>query len=305
MTDDTPLQQTDTEPVNGRLMWMQTRRDDQGQLHTLLILEHHLGRLRIWCSPATTMPPSLEHWSAYRVDGHWCTGRSGPLYAARTVTGLDTLTNAAALIPMSACPLPEELAALTRLVEAIQTPALKAFLNQLLSEPAIAGPFVAIPASRQHHHAYPGGLLAHSVDCARLAGQMLTDRPQAETELAWVAALLHDIGKIRTLAGDGRRTPLGFTVDHDALTLEILAPGLSGLEQAWPEGAIALRTLLQGRANWRGQAPRYPVCEAVRAADRLSAAQDAADQAFAGTADWRNLSDPLGGDRYWRLVSAA
>jgi len=296
---------TGGEPVAGRILWKQISYDGQGYLHTLLVLGNQHGQVRVWCAPTTLLSTPLDNWIACTARGYWCAGHSGPLYAADQVNSIDQWDNAAQLLPISECPLPDLLPSLVQLVDDFQTPVIKNCLNKLLSMPAIARPLMALPASRQHHHAYPGGLLKHSLECARLAAALLPDQSVAEKELVQLAALVHDIGKIRTLERDGQRSELGFAVDHDTLTLEMLAPILQALEQDWYEGAVALRTLLQHRHPRWNQAPRYPACEAIRAADRMSASQGAANQAFEGLANWRNLSEPLAGDRYWRLVSAS
>ncbi len=46
------------------------------------------------------------------------------------------------------------------------TPVLQTFAQRVLHDPAIAVPFATLPASRAHHHARPGGLLTHSLECA-------------------------------------------------------------------------------------------------------------------------------------------
>src|SRR5690606_37793335 len=67
-----------------------------------------------------------------------------------------------------------------------------------------------LPASESHHHAYPGGLLDHSLEIvayalklrqSRLLPAGTTPEEQAEQSEAWTtaiayAALLHDIGKL-------------------------------------------------------------------------------------------------------------
>lgn len=103
--------------------------------------------------------------------------------------------------------------------------------------------------------------------------------------LATVAALLRDVGKVRTLAGDMTRTPLGRHVRHEALTLEVLASHLAWLDGLWPAGAVLLRHLLTAELRCDQAPPARAALELVRAADRISAAE-------APTGTW---IEPLGG----------
>ena len=105
--------------------------------------------------------------------------------------------------------------------------------------------FQRIPASRSFHHCEASGLLAHSIECAFIAGQTAFSLlSRAEAKLTMVAALFHDIGKCRTHQSSGYTSTLGQYIPHEALTLELLAPSLSQLEVKWPQGANILRCLL-------------------------------------------------------------
>jgi hypothetical protein len=102
-----------------------------------------------------------------------------------------------------------------------------------------------------------------------------------------VAALLHDIGKIRTLRPNLRLTDEGFLLQHDDLTLEVLAPSLRELDASWPTGASDLRYLWSFlKAKRERPIPRITIAEAVLAADRISAGIDNQSRAFASHPGW-------------------
>lgn len=143
--------------------------------------------------------------------------------------------------------LPRKLAAnpnwLDRLInlrESITSTALGKFIDMLFSDNDIALAFIQVPASKNFHHNHLGGLLAHSVEVAEITGQQ-SYKNNDEREIAVVAALLHDIGKVRTLKPDISTTQLGKMVAHDDLTLEICASALKELDKTWPEASYTMR----------------------------------------------------------------
>lgn len=177
------------------------------------------------------------------------------------------------------------------------------FLEHAFNDPALTTRFLTLPASQQHHHARPGGLAEHSMEVAVSVNRLLQDQDEAQRVLASVAGLLHDFGKTTTHQGDGRRTATGHVLDHEALTLELLAPALKALEAMWFDGALALRYLLSGTHSARNtQRPLMPALIAIRSADQLSAAHDAQRQAFHDKPAWHrfaSLDIPGPPSRFW------
>ncbi len=175
------------------------------------------------------------------------------------------------LIPQSLCPIPWLLFYLDASVAHLTQPILREFVLKVLATDGLAFPFVSAPASLNHHHNYPGGLLQHSLECVQNVSQS-GKFSELQKQMGIVAALFHDIGKILTLTSDMRRTTLGRTMDHDKLALEVLAPHLRWLDERWPEGGAQIRYLLTWRkGRWDDMVPRWPVAEALQRADRKSA----------------------------------
>ena len=186
-------------------------------------------------------------------------------------TGLRRPEDIIRLIPRSLCPLPWLMPFLEALLGQLKTLALRQFLGDVLADDAIAFPFVSCPASLSYHHNYPGGLLRHSFECVQMV-ERYKEFASVKKELGMVAALFHDIGKVLTMTPQMRLTSLGRSIDHDKLTLEVLAPFLRRLDQDWPEGASELRYLMTWRPGRRDPGiPKTPLANAVLAADRVSA----------------------------------
>jgi 3'-5' exoribonuclease len=211
-----------------------------------------------------------------------------------------TPVNPLNLIPDSFCPKPELLTQLRNLVDSLSHDGIRQFVLSVLSDDEIVLPFVRLPASRNHHHALPGGLLEHSLSSAiKVADVMGKDHEQ--TELAIVGALLHDIAKVRTLATEGKLTPTGYLIGHDNMTLEVLAPHFKMLDQTYPDIALALRYIWTWKNDKnRNSIPCIAIAEVVAGVDRIDTAINVDKEVFMGKPDWQNASKYKGTSFRWR-----
>lgn len=187
------------------------------------------------------------------------------------------VTNAAALQSWEACPVGTRpaLATLVGFAQHLQPDILRTFLNRVLLDPRIASGLTTCKGSQQHHHHEPGGLLAHSVEVMEIVGDMTRARlSPLETAIAQVAALFHDLGKLRTI-GSGSVRPVHYLLaSHESQTSRLLDPHLEWLRARAPEIAAGLEYTLsylaQPRSS-RGHA-HFLAGELISAADRMSAA---------------------------------
>jgi hypothetical protein len=176
------------------------------------------------------------------------------------------------------------------LFDYISHPALKQFVGSVLSDTSIVFPFVSLPASRQHHHSAAGGLLDHSLECASIVSRSY-EFPEYEIELATVAALFHDVGKIRTLRSVGKHASAGHVLDHDALTLEVLAPHLQRLDSICTDAGLGLRYLWTWRNHQHGyRPPLLTIAETLTAADRISSGLNRQQTAFSEHPEWHQFA---------------
>jgi putative nucleotidyltransferase with HDIG domain len=184
----------------------------------------------------------------------------------------------------------ESLYQLFELVESLQTIPLRMFGRAVLSDLQLMKSFISIPASKRHHHSYPGGLLAHSLECAFIAAQNLDaiqDISKIEKEVTTVASLLHDIGKTQTI-GQVQHTSMGRLLDHEQLTLLVLAEPLNQLTQYWPKGAETLQYLLMW--NHKMGFCRYVGGNIIKLADQLSTSTSLRRMAFEGKPSYFHFS---------------
>lgn len=184
----------------------------------------------------------------------------------------------------------ESLYQLIVLVENCKTLAIKQFGLEILADIELIQNWVSLPASRNHHHAYPGGLLEHSLECAMLAkssASMLTEMSVREREVTIFAALLHDLGKTKTLSINGH-TSLGLLINHELLNLQILAKPLKKLSRTWQEGAECLQYLL----TWKAKMGfcKFIGGNIIQLADHISTSASIRRKAFDGKPDYYNFS---------------
>jgi len=120
-------------------------------------------------------------------------------------------------------------------------------------------------------------------------------------DLAVVGALLHDAGKVMTLHSQNF-SPEYVLLDHDALTLEALAPHLKHLDCISKETATALRYLWTWRHSRRARIhPALTIAEAITAADRISTGLDFEEGLFSGRPGWQTIvRSETNGSKLWR-----
>jgi len=175
-----------------------------------------------------------------------------------------------ATLPYTQCPRAEFLPDFASMILSVKHDGLRTLLVNTFGEDRITLPFIQVPASLNYHHNYSSGLLVHSLECARIISD-LSIFNQQDRDLGIAAALLHDLGKIKTIGIDFSRPEIGKSIDHEAITLELCAPALVQLDMEFPKLAIDLRHVLTCRSIKRwGHEAKLPIAHALQLADRLS-----------------------------------
>lgn len=236
------------------------------------------------------------------IKGYELEGDEAKLAHILHINPIDDLANLEVTqsLPRALCNTPSDLDRLIRIRRSIQSPALAKFLDTVLADEKIGLYFLQVSASRNFHHNEIGGLLAHSVEAAEIASQQKFDN-QGERDIAVVASLLHDIGKVKTINLNLSSTTLGKMVGHDDLILEICALALKELDKDWIDASCTLRHI------WSCATPgaRYgfeqnsKLVNIVKFADKLSVDTYNENQAFKSN----NQSTGLAWDGkkyYWR-----
>ena len=177
-------------------------------------------------------------------------------------------------LPMDICPAEGVFMGVLELIETLNVPPLYRMMVRIFREREVVDRYWTTPASARHHHAFPGGLAAHSLEVARdLASQSSLDRH--ERELCVAAGLLHDIGKLWSYTPDMFLNTAARAMGHELIGLSRLERELKVLEGEWPDGAYALRVVLSGCGRMRqdGSMPSALVAR-LKAADQRSCEQE-------------------------------
>lgn len=169
------------------------------------------------------------------------------------------------------------------LVSTIAETALVDFVNDVFSLREVYLHFWTCPASQDYHHAFRGGLAAHSIEMAERASRT----PYASSDdrdFAIVHALFHDIGKIMCYGKDGytNHQDLG----HELTGVVLLHDAFAALERRWEDGAIGLRSLMAGLWKNKGRHPILAVGKLVQAFDQASVEQDRRKNKGSGRQPW-------------------
>ncbi len=91
---------------------------------------------------------------------------------------------------------------LVGLVDVVADRHVKELIKAFLDDEDISQRLRKFPAAKNVHHAYPGGLLEHTVSCVKLAHRIADHYPQVDRDLLVAGAFFHDLGKIRELTGE-------------------------------------------------------------------------------------------------------
>ncbi|MDZ4078604.1 MULTISPECIES: hypothetical protein [Hydrocarboniphaga] len=256
------------------------REGSSGQLRLQLTLEDATGRVTAFVWPETRdsvvippLPCPVSVLACVQIFDN------KPQLKVQCLAGLASheVERATSLLPRHRCPeavLPA-FDRLARLESELPSP-LNGFLREALLDPMVGIPFLKCRGSVQHHHAFVGGLLAHStelLDLATEAARFLAPDDAWSPHLAQLGYLFHDLGKLRSV-GEVRRPMYALAVRHEMVTIELLAPHLRWLELRDLRLATGLRAVFDHLATpfSARKIPRYVIAEIVATLDQWSAA---------------------------------
>ena len=93
----------------------------------------------------------------------------------------------------------EMFAELRSWIASLTNPHLKALLETIFADPAVALAYRTAPAAKSVHHAWIGGLIEHVLSLCKLARFAAAHYPDVDFDLLLTGVILHDLGKISEL----------------------------------------------------------------------------------------------------------
>lgn len=126
----------------------------------------------------------------------------------------------------------EHLARLRELLATLSQPFLCRLATAYLEDEAFLQSFRLAAAAVTNHHAYPGGLLHHTVNMMELVRLIAPRYAELDTELLMMGAFLHDLGKIDELkaSGEVNYTDRGQMLGHIVIGIQRLGEKIQQVE---------------------------------------------------------------------------
>lgn len=207
----------------------------------------------------------------------------------------DVVLNGWSLLPDAACPVAGTVHRIKEFVAGVKAIPLRTFLTNVFQRRDVTNAFWTMPASGRDHHRCPGGLAVHSMEVARDLSTHL-GLSDLERDLGVAGALLHDIGKVWSYTKDMFPNAASLAMGHELVGLCRLEPELASLEQAWPDGAYVMRSLLSGNPRVRGNGSLpSSLLQRIKACDQRSCERDMAMNRS------RHASRPVWTPRTWNV----
>ena len=156
---------------------------------------------------------------------------------------------------------------LRELLRSITDPSLRNLADCFSIDDAFIDKFSKAPAGIKLHHAYPGGLLEHSLQMMEIAVRLAEFYPMLNRDLLLMGTFLHDIGKTQELATGNEMyyTDPGQLLGHPFLGAEMLnvkiveAEKLAG-EPFNAETAMLLKhMLISHHGTYENQCTKLPM----------------------------------------------
>ena len=109
---------------------------------------------------------------------------------------------------------------------------LKRLGEAFLADEAFISKFLIAAAAVSNHHAYPGGLLRHTLDLMELSVLIAPRYDYLDGELLMIGAFLHDLGKIEELTSgeEVTYTDRGQLIGHIVIGIQMLGEKISQVE---------------------------------------------------------------------------
>jgi len=206
------------------------REKKTGEPYLSLILMDRTGELdaKMWDNVAPILD-TFDRSDFVRVKG------VTQLYQNRTQLTIHSLVpvdgadvDITEFLPASRRDALEMMAELRGIIGSMRSEPLKALLESIFADAAVAEGFMRAPAAKTIHHAWLGGLLEHVLSLCSLARPVAAHYRNIDEDLLLAGCILHDIGKISELSYSRAfgYTTEGQLLGHMQIALRLVADHL-------------------------------------------------------------------------------
>jgi 3'-5' exoribonuclease len=180
------------------------------------------------------------------------------------------------------------------LVDVVVDPHVKDLIKAFLEDEDVAARLRRSAAAKTVHHAYPGGLLEHTVSCLKLAHRVADHYPQVDRDLLVAGAFFHDLAKIRELSGERsvEYTDEGRLIGHLIMTAQWVHDKARRVGASRELEQHVVHIVLAHHGKLEFGSPKVPMTlEAMLT--------HAIDEIDSRVNSWLNLMGREGGNRRW------
>jgi 3'-5' exoribonuclease len=221
------------------------RQKKTGEPYLSLTLSDRTGELdaKMWDNAAEAMA-TFERDDFVKVRGMLQVFQNRPqltIHKIQPVT--DAEVDATDYFPASTRDRDEMFAELQGWIAGVGNPHLKALLDSIFADPAVALAYRTAPAAKTVHHGWIGGLIEHVLSLCQLAKFTASHYANIDFDLLMAGVILHDIGKIYELSyarGFGYTTE-GQLIGHIMIGMRMVDEKIRQI----PDFPLPLRDLLQ------------------------------------------------------------
>jgi 3'-5' exoribonuclease len=178
------------------------RQKKTGDPYLSLILSDRTGDLeaKMWDNAAEAMA-TFERDDFVRVKGMLQVFQNRPQLTVHKIQPVaDSEVDATDYFPASKRDRDEMFAELQTWIGGVGNPHLKALLDAIFADPAVAVAYRTAPAAKTVHHGWIGGLIEHVLSLCTLAKFTAAHYTDIDFDLLLAGVILHDLGKIHELS---------------------------------------------------------------------------------------------------------
>jgi 3'-5' exoribonuclease len=179
----------------------EVRQKKTGEPYLSLVLSDRTGDLeaKMWDNAQEAMS-MFERDGFVRVKGMLQTFQNRPQLTIHRIQPVpESEIDIADYLPASKRDRNEMFAEVRAWIASMTDPHLKALLETIFADEAVALAYRTAPAAKSVHHAWIGGLIEHVLSLCNLAKFTAAHYPDVDFDLLLTGVLLHDIGKIAEL----------------------------------------------------------------------------------------------------------